>query len=223
MSSTQVVQVVSVSTAFLASGGIATLSLFDIPILKSQPASRSLPLTRWLFSRGSHIFPTTAFVSSSGFAYLAYNALPTGSRAFSNLLQHATKGKAGIYAAAAALTISIAPWTMWVMLPTNFALIRMNQELGGSRSAKSAEYQQQKLEQQMAGGWPGSAEDSVRGKDDVSQWLDWSGPQEKTRRESTRKQDKEVELFLEKFAKLNDIRAILMGLGGVVGLVAALT
>ncbi|KAH8728595.1 hypothetical protein GQ44DRAFT_608767 [Phaeosphaeriaceae sp. PMI808] len=222
MSSTQAVQLFSVSTAFLTSGGIATLSLFDVPILKAQPASRSLPMTRWLFSRGSHIFPTAAFLSSSGFTYLAYHALPSGSHTLSTFLQYATKGKAGLYVAAAALTMSIAPWTMLVMLPTNFALIKMNQELGGSRSAKSAEQQQQKMEQQMAGGWPGFADDSLSGEDDVSQWLDWSGPQEKTRRESTRKQDKEVRLFLEKFGKLNDFRAILMGLGGVLGLVAAL-
>ncbi|ORY07934.1 hypothetical protein BCR34DRAFT_16188 [Clohesyomyces aquaticus] len=54
---TQALQIIGVSTALMASGGIACLSLFDIPLLSSQPASRSLPQIRWLFSRGSHIFP----------------------------------------------------------------------------------------------------------------------------------------------------------------------
>jgi hypothetical protein len=221
MSSTRAVQIFSISTAFIASGGIATLSLFDVPIIKSQPASRALPMTRWLFSRGSHIFPTAAIASSSGFAYLAYSALPSGSRTFSNLLQHAFKGTIGLYVAAAALTISIAPWTQ-LMIPTNFTLIKMNENLGGTRSAKSAEYRQAEHRPQMAGEWPRGADESVDGKDDISQWLDFSPPQEKTRKESSKKQDEEVRTLLDKFGKMNSVRAVLMGLGGMVGLIASL-
>ncbi|KAH7061980.1 hypothetical protein BKA63DRAFT_527195 [Paraphoma chrysanthemicola] len=221
---THATQILSVSTALVASGGIATLSLFDIPLLKSQPASRSLPMTRWLFSRGSHIFPTAAAISSSGFAYLAYSALPIGQRTISAFLQHATRGTVGLYAAAAALTISIAPWTMIAMIPTNFTLIKLNEQLGGTRSAKSAQYRQKIAEDpnKMPGGWDRSAEDSVDGKDDVSQWLDFSPPQERTRKDSSKKQDEEVRELLEKFKFLNWARAVLMGVGGVVGLSAAL-
>ncbi|KAF2829524.1 hypothetical protein CC86DRAFT_368521 [Ophiobolus disseminans] len=222
MSSTQALQVFSISTALLASGGIATLSLFDVPIIKSQPASRALPMTRWLFSRGSHIFPTAAALTSSGFAYLAWSALPAANRSFSSLLRHAARGKVGLYVAAAALTISIAPWTTLVMIPTNFRLIEMNEDLGGTRSAKSAAYREEKFEQQMAGEWPRNADESTEGKDDVSQWLDFSPPQERTRKESSKKQDEEVRGLLEKFGKLNWVRAGLMGLGGVVGLVGSL-
>ncbi|QRC96978.1 hypothetical protein JI435_164980 [Parastagonospora nodorum SN15] len=191
MASSRALQVLSISTALLASGGIASLSLFSIPLLKSQPASRSLPLTRWLFSRGSHIFPTAALFSSSGFAYLAYSALPPASRSFAGLMKYAAKGKVGLYAAAAALTISIAPFTHF-MLSTNFKLIKMNEALGGTRSAASAVYREEKYEQQMAGEWPRGADESVNGDDDVSQWWDWSGPQERTRRESSKSQDQEV-------------------------------
>jgi hypothetical protein len=221
MASTQALQIFSISTAFLASGGIATLSLFDVPIISSQPASRALPMTRWLFSRGSHIFPTAAFFASSGFAYLAYSALPLASRSFSGLMNNATKGKIGMYLAAAVLTISIGPWTQ-LMLPTNFSLIKMNEQLGGSRSAKSAHHREKKPRKpQMAGGWS-DEDDSVNGADDVGQFWDLSPPQERTNRESSKKQDEEVRGLLEKFKRMNGVRAVLMGVGGVVGLCGAL-
>lgn len=57
---TQAVQVSSIATSLIAAGGIASLSLFDVPELASQPADRALPQIRWLFSRGSHIFPQAA-------------------------------------------------------------------------------------------------------------------------------------------------------------------
>jgi hypothetical protein len=178
-------------------------------------------MTRWLFSRGSHIFPTAAFFSSSGFAYLAYSALPLASRSLSGLMRNLTHGKIGCYLAAALLTISIGPWTQ-LMLPTNFSLIKMNEQLGGTRSAKSAAVREKKERKpQMAGGWS-DEDESVNGADDVSQWFDLSPPQERTNRESSKKQDEEVRGLLEKFARLNGMRAVLMGVGGVVGLCGAL-
>jgi hypothetical protein len=211
------IQVLSISTALIASGGIATLTLFDVPLLKSQPASRSLPTTRWLFSRGSHIFPTAAFISSGGFSYLAYQSLPHGSTSsLATILQHATKGKPGLYLLAAALSISIAPVTTGLMLPTNFALIRMNEEKGGSRSAASASFREK------SGASVRSAEESTDSKNDVSQWKDLSGPQERTIKETTKEEDEEVRRLLDIFAKLNMGRAVLIGAGGVVGLLAAL-
>jgi hypothetical protein len=214
--STQAVQILSISTAFLASGGIASLSLFSIPMLQSQPASRSLPLTRWLFSRGSHVFPTAALLSSTGFGYLAYAGLPSGRRTLAGLIKHALHGSVGVYVAAAALTLSIAPFTHF-MLPVNFSLIKMNDALGGARSAKVAQVQSRKP--RMAGEW---LDEGVEGKEEVSQWWDWSAPQEKTRKDSSKKQDEEVRGLLERFGRLNGVRAGLMGLGGLVGLVGAL-
>lgn len=108
------------------------------------------------------------------------------------------------------------------MIPTNFKLIAINEQLGGTRSAKSAAYREEKSERQMAGEWPRGAEESVNGEDDVSQWFDFSPPQERTRKESNKKQDEEVRGLLEKFGKLNWVRAGLMGVGGLVGLVGAL-
>ncbi|KNG51613.1 mfs general substrate transporter [Stemphylium lycopersici] len=194
---TQTIQILSISTAFVASGGIAALSLFDIPIMRSLPASRSLPMIRWLFSRGSHIFPTAAILSSSGFIYLAYKSVPSPSlKSVSSLLQHIIKGRPGYYLAAAALSFGIAPITRF-MIPTNFTLIRKNEELGGSRSAASASYRNQ------AGSNARSADESVDSKDDVSQWKDLSMPQEKTQKESSKEEDKEVDELLAKFGKLN--------------------
>lgn len=125
------------------------------------------------------------------------------------------KGKPGLYLVAAVLPFSIAPITSF-MIPTNFALIRKNEELGGSRSAASAEYREK------AGLKGRSADESVDSKDDVSQWKDLSVPQEKTEKNSSEAEDKEVSELLDKFGKLNMLRALAIGLGGIAGLMAAL-
>lgn len=213
--STKALQIISISTALLGSGGIATLSGFDIPMIRSQPASRSLPMVRWLFSRGSHVFPTMAVISSGSFFALAYQSLPSGSHSLSALLKHAgSTGTVGLYLAAAVLTFSIGPITRGLMIPTNFALIQRNEDMGGARSEESAK-----------GGKVGgrSAEESANSKDDVSQWKDLSGPQGKTQKESSKGEDREVDVLLGKFTQLNWLRAGAMGVGGVVGLLAAVS
>lgn len=209
-----VLSLLTISTALIASGGIATLTLFDIPIFKSQPASRSLPSTRWLFSRGSHIFPAASVISASGFAYLAYSSLPavTSRIPVRELLTH---GRVPGYILAALLTMSIGPWTTLVMVPTNFRLIEINERIGGSRSEESAKTQ-------AGSGKTKTAEESVDGKDDVSQFKDLSGPMERTDRQATKEEEQEVRELLGKFGWMNGVRALLMGLGGMVGLWTAL-
>lgn len=114
---TLIVQTVSISTVLLAAGANASLSLFDIPELQSQPASRSAPQLRWLFSRGSHIFPQAAELSTLGFAFLSYNALPAASKSLTQLLKvTANSPKVNGYLAAAACAIAIAPFTRFAMV-----------------------------------------------------------------------------------------------------------
>ncbi|KAK0304358.1 hypothetical protein LTR01_007459 [Friedmanniomyces endolithicus] len=211
---TTAAQLLSISIALFASGGIASLSLFAVPFLQSQPASRSLPQTRWLFSRGSHTFPQAAFLSSAGFSYLAWTTAPSGS--FGEFVGLVTQvRRVSGYVVAAVLTLSIAPVTMFAMIPTNFALIQKNEDLGGARSEKSARDGDAK---------PGlrSAEESVNAKGVVEELTDLSGPQGRTTDDSSEEDDREVRELLGKFAMLNGVRAVLMGLGGVVGLWTAL-
>lgn len=216
MAAIQTIQVLSISTALIASGGIASFSLFDVPVLQSQPASRSLPSTRWLFSRGSHIFPQAAFAAGSGFAYLAYNALPSGTTTTAaSLLSNLTRGKSALYLAAALLSIAIGPTTSF-MIPTNFELIRMNEERHGTKSVKSAEYREKN------GFPPRTAEQSTANENDVSELTDLSGPQGKTGEDTSPEEDEKVRRLLTKFSRLNWIRAVLLASGGIVGLVAAL-
>lgn len=118
--------------------------------------------------------------------------------------------------AASALSFSTALFTSVVMIPTNFDLIKRNEDLGGSHSAQSAAHREK------IGARPRTAEESVNAKDDVSQWSDLSDPQGRTERESSEREDEEVRGLLSKFEKLNYVRAGLMGAGGVVGLIAAL-
>jgi hypothetical protein len=109
--------------------------------------------------------------------------------------------------------------TTYLMIPTNFRLIQLNENLGGSTSSRSAELGDK-------GGR--SAEESVYGKNqtgqfsDLSQFTDVSGPSGKTRRESSTQEDAEVRGLLEKFGRLNALRGFLIGLGGIVGLATAL-
>ena len=120
------------------------------------------------------------------------------------------------YLAAAALNFAIAPFTAMAMVPTNFALIEMNERKGGARSEKSA---------QEGSHGPGerSADDSVHGKGDINQFTDLSVPQGKAQMESTPEEDREVSELLGTFGRLNAVRALLGGIGGVAGLVAALS
>lgn len=216
MSFTKPLQILTISTALFTSGGIAALSAFTIPQLCSQPASRSLPLLHWLFSRGSHAAPTGILLSSTGFAYLAYAAVPGSATTLSSTLTQLTRGKPGLFLAASLLCFFTAIFTSLVMLPTNFRLIELDESLGGAHSASSARYRE------GINAAPRSAEDSVNGKEDVSQWTDGSGPLGKTGGDSSREVDEEVWSLLGRFGRLNYVRAGLMGVGGVVGLVASL-
>ena len=212
-SSISILQVLSVSTSLLAAGGIASLTFFSVPSFLALPASRSLPQTRWLFSRGSHVFPTAAIFSSAGYASLAFLALPAGARTLSHLLQSLSRrGNAGIngYIAAATLCLSIGPVTR-LMLPINFELIRMNEEKGGTRSEKTAKVQ-----------WNNSDGQKNRTAEEASEFSDLSGPQNATNAKSTREEDEKVRDLLVKFGRLNLVRAVLLGAGGIVGLMAAL-
>ncbi|RBQ73838.1 hypothetical protein FVER14953_10122 [Fusarium verticillioides] len=204
-------EIISISTALMASGGIATLTFFDVPELQSQPASRSLPCIRWLFSRGSHVFPSASLLSTIGFIYSASsrNSLSTGPlyALSTNTL------KANTFLTAAALAFSIAPFTQ-LMIPTNFALIEENNKLGGTRSEKAAE-QDMSLDR--------SAWESVKGTGEGFEFTDLSGPQEQTERDSTAEEDEKVRSLLERFRWLNLVRAVLIGAGGVVGLYAAIS
>ncbi|KAF2674737.1 hypothetical protein BT63DRAFT_474461 [Microthyrium microscopicum] len=216
-SATIVVQALSISTALVASGGIATLSLFDIPELKSQPASRSLPIIRWLFSRGSHLFPQAATISSLGFAYLAFAALRPGQSATQLLRVTTNSSKINGYIAAAALCIGIGPFTSFVMIPTNFKLIRLNEKYGGARSEQSAKARNEQSQPSDR-----SALDSVNGKDEAAEFTDISGPQSQTNQNVSAKDEKEVQELLSRFSALNLTRAGLIGAGGLMGLLVTL-
>ena len=116
--------------------------------------------------------------------------------------------------------MSIGPFTQFVMIPTNFELIKRNEEKGGARSEESAKVMEKE------GFQPGerSAEDSVNGVGErVSEMMDLSGPQEATKRRTTGQDDEEVRVLLERFKWLNWTRAVLIGGGGIVGCVIALS
>lgn len=101
------------------------------------------------------------------------------------------------------------------MVPTNFRLIEINEKRGGARSEQSGKAQEGKEKTR-------TVMESVDGKGDVSQFGDLSGPMGRTEEKTTKQEDDEVRALLEKFGWMNGVRAVLMGLGGMVGLWTAL-
>lgn len=90
-----------------------------------------------------------------------------------------------------------------------------NEDKGGSRSEASAAQSDAQPGQR-------SAIDSVYGKGQAGEFNDLSGPQGKTKQDSSEEEDRRAKELLGKFGQLNGVRALLMGAGGIVGLITAL-
>lgn len=105
------------------------------------------------------------------------------------------------------------------MIPNNFALIKLNADKNGSRSDKSAGVLSSYFKDDAKGR---TSLDSVNGKGEANQWTDWSGPQGETPEKSSSAEDENLREMLGIFRRQNMVRAIAMGLGGVVGLMTAL-
>jgi len=90
----------------------------------------------------------------------------------------------------------------------------MNEEKEGARSQQSAQ------QGDKSAGNMGL--EAVESRSQAAEFKDLSGPQEKTERDSTRAEDEEVRRLLDEFGKMNAVRAVLMGAGGIVGLATAL-
>ena len=120
------------------------------------------------------------------------------------------------YPTAAALNLAIAPFTQFAMIPTNFALIETNERKSGARSEKSFEEASHRSGER-------SAEDFVNSKGVTNEFKDLSGPQSQTSESTTMEEDEKTRELLGRFGRLNLVRAALTGVGGIVGLVAALS
>ncbi|KAI4186203.1 MAG: hypothetical protein L6R41_003620 [Letrouitia leprolyta] len=143
-------QVFGVGTGFVTAGAIIALSyctscpikqlafskfnplLVTVPIFLAHPNEVSLSHLRAVFSSGSHIFPQLATAASSAFSILAYNA-PIGSSARYQYLLAATG------------TISIAPFTILVMKPTNMTLKEIGEQGEDGIKRSGGEQKVQKL------------------------------------------------------------------------------
>lgn len=174
----------------------------------------------WRPIRSTGLSLTSAqLTSTAGFLYLAYDALPQNLRSLSQLFKTTNGMKVNGYFTAAFLSFSIALYTSQFMIANNFAIIKKNEEKGGARSQASAKAAREQ------GYKPGerSAEDSVNSKGEANQWTDTSGPMEKTADSFSEAEEREVWEMLDKFQKHNLVRASGIGLGGIVGLLTALS
>lgn len=64
---------------------------------------------------------------------------------------------------------------------------------------------------------PRTAEESVDGQGQPSQWTDLSGPQGRTGVDSSREEDERAKVLLGRFGWMNLVRAVLLGAGGGCG------
>lgn len=93
----------------------------------------------------------------------------------------------------------------------------MNKDLGGASSQNKAKEGQAHADNSSSDG-PADTD----GAYEASEFKDLSLPQVRTEKTSTAEEDKKASELLDKFGKLNLVRAALMLAGGVVGLVTAL-
>ena len=84
------------------------IALASVPPMLLAPATIAVRQWSVMFSRGKAVVPPMALLSSSAFAYLAYN-IPATSR---------------LYASAALSSFAIIPYTLLVLSPTNSKLLK---------------------------------------------------------------------------------------------------
>lgn len=185
---TLLAQTAAISISLATSGGILAISNLINPLLdnsarsvsSSQPdPSSTLPAVRFIFSRGSHIFPQAASIAGAAYFYLWYNT-PTsvalgGSGSIAvlrDVLGLDVSRRVG-YLVAGLMTVSIGPIT-GLMLPA------ANQRL-----------------RELAD-------------------MEAKGNGEKVDRE-------ELKVLVSRFGYLNYARGVAMLVGGIVGVVTALS
>jgi len=112
-------QTVGITTSLLASGSILSFSAFDVPQLQNpgQATSSTLQNVRFIFSRGSHVFPYAATIAAGAFGLLAYMT-PEGPDFASIASPQEYQNTKSLYWTAAASALSILPYTVFFMLPT---------------------------------------------------------------------------------------------------------
>ncbi|PYI35345.1 DUF1772-domain-containing protein [Aspergillus indologenus CBS 114.80] len=123
-------QAIGFSGAAWLSGNIAALSLIAVPAVVETQKDTTLPssvvVKLWwgFYEKGKTQNPPIAAATASAFLYLAWSV-----RAGGPLFRSAAYNRAGLYTAAAVLTLGIVPYTILTMRPTNNALIALAQSL----------------------------------------------------------------------------------------------
>lgn len=99
---TTVAKVIAIPTAFFLTGYSGSFSQNSVPLLYRQPASVSAEILYGIYKNGAKVMAPCVVLSTSAFAYLAYNAKSSMERR--------------LYATAGGLVLSTQPWTIAVML-----------------------------------------------------------------------------------------------------------
>ncbi|KAL2800164.1 hypothetical protein BJX66DRAFT_332310 [Aspergillus keveii] len=129
----RIAQAMGITGAAWLSGNIALFSMNVIPSLLRSRTETDLPLTtlvtqwREIYETGKRQNPAIAGLTAASFVYLAVFSRKSSSSSSSSpllLFRGAPPySRAGLYASAALLTLSIVPFTLIAMSSTNNALI----------------------------------------------------------------------------------------------------
>ncbi|TVY46341.1 Noranthrone monooxygenase, partial [Lachnellula occidentalis] len=112
-------QTLGLTTAGLLAGANISFSLIALPRILESPTPLLIQQWKHLFTSGRATLPPMALLSSSLFFYLASQARSSSSKPTSALPEESFWG----YVAAGVLALSIVPYTMVFMSPTNERLL----------------------------------------------------------------------------------------------------
>ncbi|KAL4957066.1 hypothetical protein BDW69DRAFT_157112 [Aspergillus filifer] len=136
-------QVVGLTGAAFLAGNISTYTLSAIPALQKSLSSSPAPSTttiakQWqtMYNAGKAQNPPIALLTASAFAYLAWTA-HSGTSAALDVLS--PRNATWLYAAAAAATVGIVPWTLATMRGVNSALAGVAEGVGANGEKKGDE------------------------------------------------------------------------------------
>ncbi|KAH9926951.1 uncharacterized protein B0H18DRAFT_1004682 [Fomitopsis serialis] len=123
LTSVRIAQLVGIGASGYLAGFMSSSSLVSIPPLSLAPPALAARQFATLYRTGARIAPATAVLAALAHLYLAYQSAAASPR----------EGYA--YLAAGVLTLSVVPYTLVSMMPTNKALLAVAESEGVGKDA----------------------------------------------------------------------------------------
>jgi hypothetical protein len=119
----RLVQTIGITASSWLAGQVASFSIFTIPRLLESPTPLMLRQWKAMFYAGKSVGQPGGIVIALSYFYLAYASHTSSSLPF-------TSNVNGIsYAVSGLLSIGIVPYTLTVLMPTNLAIFKREEEV----------------------------------------------------------------------------------------------